>query len=492
MKRIINKLVTAVLLICTVCIGTLQVFAAGYNVQLNSSATKGQEVTVTVNFNTDVDMALLEGTLTYDSSVLEYVNGTNANANMITAGKIKIFADNVSGKQHKESFKFKALAVGSSSVLFDMVYYDINEIQYNISGNSATVTVKDPSTAASSNANLSSLKVSAGTLSPAFSKNVTSYNVTIPYDKEELLLSVTTEDANASCVVEGTKDMKVGANKRVIVVTAQNGAQKRYTINVIRLDEFGRAPESSAGSEQSGEKIAVTVGEQTLYIEENFESSLVPVGFKIGSYNYNDKEVPCITDDEIMMLYLTNAETSESAFYIVEEGNVFTKVTILTFGEASYCILPFDGRDLPSGYHEATITINEQQILAYQSDDTALAEFMLIYAKGPSGITGFYRYDTVEKTIQRAVGMGITFGEIVEEEQIPENFMEVIKNLNTNGIIVIVCIIAVVLLLLATIIVLIVKIATAGKKDIEKCEESEEEDFFDFSNITEQDNNKEE
>lgn len=491
MKKIIKKIAPFILVVClTVSLFGIGANAAGSTIALNKSTlSKGEQLTATFSFTAEDAMYAVEGYVTYDPSVLSFVSGSDCNK--ITDGKIKIVKALEGTTSYSASISFSTLKAGSSTLSLGEVVYVAGDSELSMSGSGVTVTVQDPSAAASSNANLSSLKVSAGTLSPAFSKNVTTYNVTIPYEVEELLLSVTTEDANANCTVEGAKTMKVGANKRVIVVTAQNGAQKRYTVNVTRLDEFGQVPGSTETPEQNGEKIGVTVGEETLYIEENFESSIVPAGFKVGSYNFNDKEVPCITDDEIVMLYLSNADMSESAFYIVGEGNVFTKVVILTFGEANFCVLPFDGNELPNGYHEATITINEQQVPAYQSDDTALAEFMLIYAKGPSGTTGFYRYDTVEKTIQRAVGMGITFGEVVEETQIPENFIDVIKNLNTNGIIVIVCIVAVVLLLLASIIVLIVKIATAGKKDIEKYE-SDEDDFSDFDSVTEQDNNKEE
>lgn len=493
MKTIVKKTTPFILVICLMfTLFGIGANAAGSTVAFNkSSLTIGEQLTATFSFNAGDAMYAVEGYVVYDPTVISFVSGSDCNK--ITDGKIKIVKALEGKNSYSASMTFSTLKAGSSTISLTDVIYVAGDSELSMSGASASVTIKDPSAQKSSNANLSSLKLSAGTLSPAFSPSVTTYNVTIPYDKEELVLSVTTEDPNATCVVEGTKLMKVGANKRVVVVTAGNGAQKRYTINVIRLDESGRAPGTTDTPEQNGEKITVTVGEQTLYIEENFESSIVPSGFKVSSYNYSDKEIPCITDDEIIMLYLSNEDMSESAFYIIGEGNVFTKVTILDIGEGSYVVLPFEGKDAPDGYHEATITINEQQVSAFQSDDATLAEFMLVYAKGPSGITDFYRYDTVEKTIQRAVGMGLTFGETVEETVVPENFFDILKNLNTNGIIVIACIAAVVLLLIVAIIVLIVKIATAGKNAIENYEEESEGDIFsDFSNTTEQDYGEEE
>lgn len=87
----------------------------------------------------------------------------------------------------------------------------------------------------SSNNNLSSLKVNDGDLSPKFSKNTTSYSISVPYSVSNLTVNAKAEDSKATVQVSGNKKLVAeSTNKVTVTVTAENGSKKTYTINVTR------------------------------------------------------------------------------------------------------------------------------------------------------------------------------------------------------------------------------------------------------------------
>ena len=92
----------------------------------------------------------------------------------------------------------------------------------------------------SSDASLSSLSVTGGTLDPALSPAVTNYATTVPQGSSSVDVSATANDGNASFMINGSNNttvaLAVGDNTISIVVTAENGTTTRdYTIVVTRL-----------------------------------------------------------------------------------------------------------------------------------------------------------------------------------------------------------------------------------------------------------------
>lgn len=87
----------------------------------------------------------------------------------------------------------------------------------------------------SNNNYIESLELHNGTLEPDFTKENQNYSVTVPYEIEELDLSVFLEDENASYVIIDN-NLSVGENNVKIVVTAENGETRTYTIHVTRED----------------------------------------------------------------------------------------------------------------------------------------------------------------------------------------------------------------------------------------------------------------
>lgn len=88
----------------------------------------------------------------------------------------------------------------------------------------------------SSNANLSNLGIRPNDFS-GFKPGTTTYNVTVPEDVESVEVYATAQDSGATISGTGTKTLQNGANALNVVVTAEDGTTKTYTINVTREGE---------------------------------------------------------------------------------------------------------------------------------------------------------------------------------------------------------------------------------------------------------------
>jgi len=139
---------------------------------------------------------------------------------------------------------------------------------------SFTITV-NPATL-SNNANLSALKISAGTLTPAFAAGTSSYTASVANTITSITLTPTSSDANATIKVNGATiasgattaaiTLAAGANTITTLVTAQNGTTtKTYTLTVTR---------ASGGADSYvpiaiGTGISVTKSTETLTLAED-------------------------------------------------------------------------------------------------------------------------------------------------------------------------------------------------------------------------------
>lgn len=84
-------------------------------------------------------------------------------------------------------------------------------------------------------ADLSSLSISNGVLSPGFNKDILEYEVFVSYDVKSMQINGNCSGKNCTVNGLGKKGLKLGNNEFSIVVTAANGNKKEYKI-VIKRD----------------------------------------------------------------------------------------------------------------------------------------------------------------------------------------------------------------------------------------------------------------
>ena len=110
--------------------------------------------------------------------------------------------------------------------------YSINVVR------AASATKADEEKKKSSNNYLKSLTSHDGVLTPEFNKDTTTYSVKVPKDVTKLSLTALAEDDKAKVEISGNSGFEVGKVHSVTVtVTAEDGSQRIYTINVTRVEQ---------------------------------------------------------------------------------------------------------------------------------------------------------------------------------------------------------------------------------------------------------------
>lgn len=409
MKSILRKAFVGIL--ATLCLVTnlyIPSFAASGRISFNDpSVTVGDTVTVTMTVKgSDCALGAIDAALTYDTSLLEY-QGSGSSGVTGGSGSISISWWDSSGAGVDSvsfSFKFKAKAAGTAVIKPTMA--DVSSIDYESislsSYGSSTVTI-NPVPTASSEARLSSLKVSSGTLSPGFDPDTYSYSLTVPAGTSKLTVSAKAKDDGASVSVSGTK-LSVGTNTVTITVTAEDKSTKKYTIKVTRPAD----PVTQDPPVAEVEPLTVVIDGVTWYVDEAMDSAAPPEGFEKTLSTYQEREVVVAKgqDKELLLFYLTDEAEEKGAFFIYNAADgSFVRYQELTCAQKIYTLLPLpEGVVLPEGYVEnAAYLMGGQTVTAYVSE--ADEQTALVYAMNWDGACALYRYDAVEQTMQRYLGL---------------------------------------------------------------------------------------
>lgn len=123
----------------------------------------------------------------------------------------------------------------SATVVYDTAFTNIpgNDTIVVTAPQGNTMTYVISFAVMSSDATLSGLTASVGTLDPAFDPNTTSYTLKVPYGTSSVQLLPTTTDSRANAQGAGTI---TGLPKTVnITVTAEDGTTKTYTVDITVL-----------------------------------------------------------------------------------------------------------------------------------------------------------------------------------------------------------------------------------------------------------------
>ena len=515
MKRIIVLLTTVAMVLA---LFTFNVSAASASVSVSNSNPKvNNAVTVTVTVKGNEAMYGTDFSVSYNPEVLRFESGDDAAGG---AGVVKI-AGGVTGAVNKAySLKFTAIASGSSSISASGgIYYENSDDSFS---GSATVNVSDESK--STNANLTSLSVSAGVLSPKFSTSVTEYNVTVESDVTECKVYGTTADPDANISVSGSATLKVGVNKRVVIVTAPSGATKSYTLTITRKqaetvskdttskvtssnntaskdvtskDTTSNGTASKDTSDVSSESQNVS-SENTSSTDEGTTAALMtevnglpymvvkdisniklPNGFTVTERLYNNETISVATDinSQFELFYLKSADSDTAYPYFYDsDSNIFERVQIITQMDNSYIVseLP-ENCSLPDNYISANVKIEDMSVDCYSNTEEQSADMFYIYCYY-NGEFGMYRYDKLEGVLQRYPELKVIESdetEVVSDGSIIDRFAVLSSNAKT----IVVCIAIAVLGVIALIVLLIVKLVKNSKtKDYDY---SDDEDDFD-------------
>ncbi|MBR5056950.1 MAG: cadherin-like beta sandwich domain-containing protein, partial [Clostridiales bacterium] len=287
MKKACAFVVSATLVVGVLKAG--KVFAdPACSLSKSGSAEVGKTISINVAVSGDGPYGGFNGSVSYDSAYFEMVGisaGGYGAANFSKSGSSFLdYNCNIPSGATVAVIQLKCLQEGTSSVSVSMNVSSLDGTADFSTGTSASITISAP-VVLSGNANLSSLTVAPGTLSPAFSKGTTNYHVTVPETTSSIAVTATPEDSKAKVSLNGVqKSLAPGDNTVKVSVTAENGDVKTYKILVTR-----GAPTPTP------EPYPVIVnGENSYTILEPETLETIPSGFAWSETTYNSKLVPCL------------------------------------------------------------------------------------------------------------------------------------------------------------------------------------------------------
>ncbi len=193
------------------------------------SGDKSKKLTYTLNINRKCDdntslkgITLSSGTLSpaFSADTLEYKVSVDTNVEKMSIDVSKEDNQKVSGL-----VKDAKLAFGDNTFSIKVTSESGKSKTYKIVVNRADNR--------SNNALLGSITIDNGKLN--FDKNVFMYDVRVLNEVSTINVVATPEDSKAKVEVDSPKSLKEGDNKVVIKVTAENGANQEYSINIKRL-----------------------------------------------------------------------------------------------------------------------------------------------------------------------------------------------------------------------------------------------------------------
>ena len=323
----------------------------------------------------------------------------------------------------------------------------------------------------SSNASLSSLVISAGTLSPEFSSDTKDYTATVDYSCSSLAVTANPSDSKASVTsVTGNDSLEVGDNTVSVVVTAEDGSTGTYNIVVTRRAEDD--PDNS-DKQQDLKKFDVNGTEWTMV--NDIPEDMVPEGFEHSKTAIDGLEYNTLhgTFGDLTLVMLQSDNGNSLFVYDAAQNAAYQYVRINSESHFIVLLLP-KVDDVPDGYDEVSLSIEGKGVAtAYQKKDDQSDEmakdFYLVYAMNDSGESGFYTYDSAEGTYIRT---NVTTPTVSQE--INDNSEHEIVSGIANKYLVLAAILVVVIIIL---ILLLVLCAAKNRKYKALSEEADDEDF---------------
>lgn len=340
---------------------------------------------------------------------------SSSDKSIATVNKSSVWLDNDS-----VTVNVKGVKVGTTTikVVIDAATYDEEVIKKT---QTIKVTVTEPKSA---NNKLSSLKVSPKDID--FNSNKTNYTIVVDNDVDEVKITAKASDSSAKVTGTGTKSLNVYENKFNVVVTAENGSKRTYTITVKRKDKDGNDHVLSSNTklkdltvdgynvafddskdtftlkvpkEVESIKVNATPDSSAAKVEitgyENLEAGENTVSIKVTAENGNaktyklivtrDDGIPRVKLDELLET-LENTDTDTVIVNIYDDNNTITAEMFEKLGNRKLIINKYIDEKLRYSWE-----INGDDIKQYRDLDT-LVEFYSNSDKKMNDLTNYAKY----------------------------------------------------------------------------------------------------
>ena len=465
MKKIISKItILSILSVLLLSCFVFKASAARASIAFNNPKV-GDSVSVTVTITDSAGLDAVIFSLIYDPEILEYKESENASGG---AGMVTVTQSFSTATSKRYTINFKALKAGVSGIKVTNGFYtSYSHGNEEIPFDDVSYNMKVSDASKSDNANLKSLSLSNGKLSPSFSASRTSYTATVANSVTQCRVYATASDSDAKVSVSGDSALKVGKNTRTVTVTAPSGAQKTYTITITRLAENEEPTDSSDTSgtesteEPTGNPLETTVDGGTFTVTTDIAGVTLPEGLRVSSADYNGEQVAAAEDSDrnFVIYYLCPADSDELVPYIMNgSGTAFERLKYADFAGKIYIFTDFP-KDMsaPEGYYETTVKIGDFDMPAYAGTEDGYSDFYYLYGFFDGGFR-VYRYDSAENMLQRYPEFKLTSSgaetELAPDAGIAERF----GSLSSNAKVIVIGLVIAVIGAAALAVLLIVKL----------------------------------
>lgn len=498
----VKKIISALLIICMCSVmafvNKTDILAAGTaRVSIGSaSGTVGDIVSIDVSISASSGIGGATIYVSYDPSILA-LSGSSSNSGTAMVS----FMDESTASSQSKTITFKIIGAGTSSlnVIGDSKVIDIDMQACSISKSSGSVTASAPASYSSDNT-LSSLQISPGVLSPAFSPDVTTYTTSVGADCASLTVSAVPNDSKATVSVSG-KRMDPGFNTTTITVTAENGSKRTYTIKTTKetnsaSNENNQATgsDSSNGSTDNNNDIPDVQDPNSEAIQEpnitvdNAEYKIVsandehplPDGYTPTEYDYNGTKVSAGVgiDTGVTIVYLESTDgKGESGYYVYDSvRKTFSQFVEVSQPQFTYCILAIDeaSMELPEGYDVGRTVINGKEVDALL-DRTG--NYALFYGVSSTGETGWFRYNVNDGTIQGYAGYNMADEQVINTNTKTADSDKAFNTVSSYIFVILAVLAVVIIALIVIVIALSIKLSKSKKAFVGAMDGYEDEDI---------------
>ena len=375
MKKILFILGLSFLFFCPSVVDAASISVAG----TTSTGTVGGNITVGVTISEASGLGSWEYSLDYDSSKLQLLSG-----NTHVVG----YVDREGQTSQSYTYTFRVKGTGSTTI--SVVNTAIASWDEVVTSPTDSTTINLISRGEveknySSDNNLASLEVEGYSLSPEFNKNTTNYKVEVDSNTTSVNVKATANDSKAR--ISGIGDIEVGegANTINVVVEAENGSTKTYTI-VVNVKEK--------------DPINVKVDKEDLSVVRKSDElkDLVKDYYVETTVKINDEEVPAYKIEALdLTLVALKDDKGNIKFYTYDDGK-YSLYQELSGGNLIIHLL--DKGKHPANYKKYTVTIDGEKYTVYKLNKKS--KYYLVYGENvETGKKGLYLYDSVDKSVQR-------------------------------------------------------------------------------------------
>ena len=439
-KHLILAIICSLIIIPTVLADSGTVSITGSN-----QVVVGNKVTVTVTISSSTKIGSWQMSLNYDKNYLQLTSSTAENGT--TMANYAEAATGISKKSY--TFTFKALKTGTANLsIGGALAWSIDEKPLTLSLGKKSIkiiTQAELEASYSKDNNLKNLSVDGFELTPSFNKDVMDYSVTVPENTKSINIKAQVSDSKASVTGVGEKNVSAGMNNFEIIVRAENGSEKKYTVNV-EVKDNNPIIVNVDNTEYTVVKIREYLPEMKAY-----EADTIKIDeFDIPVYKSN------ITNITLVGL---KDKSGIIEYYIYNDGK-YTKYVEITTNQLM--IFPKDTDKTIDSYEKMDADILGVKTLGWVKN--IKSNYIVIYGIDiASGKEGIWTYDKKNNTI---ISYDDSFDKEIEDYKEKNNMYSYII-IGFSGIFVI---------LIVLLIIMVSKNKTLKKKLIKQIEDNKKEE----------------